>query len=280
MDPDPEFYFIATLGTSTAQSGLLEVTEISEDYCTTKSICEDYADEGECKSDSCNFGTTSLPDIDCSAEDTICRCSWDDEAGSCGFAYTEITQDDCGDAETGCNYGCTLCHNQTSENHCNLGLSCPVGDEPLSNDDGFCDFGEGCLSDDCEDGERDTCISPYYCSLGKCSSIEGPPLSLGMCKVTQVVESECDEEPVGYKNMRVTGTWTGEETGSAYEKCIAMQNKLITVPCAAQIQLPLESWWGIIIVILALVIFYVIRELKKKKSKLKKSSKKRVKRKR
>jgi len=271
---NPEYYFTATIGDYeiTSDDPKLVVIPQDVDFCSI-SLCGDYTTKDDCESDSCGIAESSGEGtVDCSEDGIYCECSWDDDAGTCDFGYTEILEDDCGDAETGCNFGCTLCYDSTEEsNYCTLGSTCPTGYEPLSNNDEVCDFGEGCSSSDCGDGERDSCESPFYCLSGKCSSVEGPSTESGTCKVTQEITSECDEAPVGYKSLVITGTWTGEgECGTACENCNAMDDEEITVPCAAQIQLHFFGTYSIAITVALIVGIYAFLVFKEKNSKKKK----------
>lgn len=267
LGSNPEYYFIASLvdypeTTIESSDPKLVVTEISEDYCATITTCEDYTIKEECESDDtlCEVAESgSLSEVDCSEDSIICGCTWDDDTSTCEFGWNEI--EDCGNPESGCDYGCTLCSNDTGT-YCNLGATCDGGEIP-GNNNGTCDFGiDGCLSDDCSDGDRDTCISPYYCSLGKCSSVEGPSVNLGKCTISQTIEKNCDEDPVGYKTITWTGIWTGDDCGTACEKCET--GGKTTIPCPAQIQLPFFDNYQVIIAIMVIVGIYVLIIFRKK----------------
>lgn len=271
---DPEYAFYAALssnpGINIASSDpKLSVTQQDAEYCGAITTCTDYSGETECISDSCERASeSSLPEVDCNEEGIYCGCAWDSETESCDFAYTEILQDDCGTPTTGCNFGCTLCYDlELEDNYCNLGATCPSGEEPQSNNDSICDIGEGCSSEDCGDGDRDSCESPFYCLSGKCSSIEDVPLSLGTCNIEQTIESDCDEDPIGYKKIRITGTWTGDECGAACEKCQSMAEEEIVIPCPAQIQLPFFGPYSIVLIIVVIIFIYILFRKRKKKGK-------------
>ncbi len=270
---DPDYYFIATIkGTSkniTSSDPKLKVTKTEKtDYCTEKTDCSDYTVQEECESDSslCNLAQSSGEGlVDCSNKSIECMCRWDGETSACEFGYSEITE--CGTPEEGCAYGCTLCHNaESDENYCNIGATCPSGDEPSFNGDEICDFGEGCTSDDCVDGDQDTCSSDTYCSGGKCSSVEflisNNTISLGSCKITQSIEKACEEAPTGYKIVSWTGIWDGEQSGDAYNKCIAGGTS--TIPCPAQLQLPFFDYYEMIISLIAIAGIYLSLIVKKK----------------
>jgi len=290
---NPEYYFTVTLGEDSIKSNnpTLKVLPQDSDYCIVPPItaCGNYETESECESDSCDVvGESSLPGVECDDDNTECACAWDEDAEGteedpkCKFGYIELSEDECGTPSEGCNYGCTLCYDLTTEeNYCNLGSTCPAGETPGDND-GTCESGiDGCSSEDCSDGDRDSCASPYYCSGGKCLSIEGPSITAisGTCEVTQIVESNCDEDPVGYKTLRVTGTWKGDECGDACIKCESMNNEILTVPCPAQIQLPFFGWQSAVIIIVVIIIIYIIWKYKKKEVKRKTPSKTKSKRK-
>ncbi len=282
---DPEYSFNATLvrnpPLSIISSNQLSVTKtVLEDYCADKTVCSDYTNEGECESDATLCALTessSLPEVDCDSADTMCGCSWDNETNVCGFSWSKI--EDCGSPSTGgCNYGCTLCSNSTGD-YCNVGAVCPEGETPTDNQNGTCDFGEGCLSpNDCNNGDKDSCAQGLFCSLGKCFSFEELSeniINIGGCKITQTIEKDCDEEPVGYKIVTWSGTWTGNETsGEAYEKCIAGGRS--TVSCPAQIQLPFFDYYEIILTIGIIAVVYISLMFRRKF--LKKTSHKKKKR--
>lgn len=168
-----------------------------------------------------------------------------------------------------CNYGFTLCR-VLSTNYCYPGNVCPTGQNPANNGNGRCEIGEGCLSADCKEGNRDSCSNDTYCVLGMCSSAEDP-INLdsfgGGCKISQTIIKNCDEEPIGYKIINWTGTWTGTDTsGDAYNKCIAGGGAGAVVPCPAEIQLPFDlGIYGIAItlVVIALIYFFLIFRKKK-----------------
>jgi hypothetical protein len=244
----------------------------SADYCVSVTTCDDYLNKGECESDASLCGIaydSSLPEVNCNSDSIFCSCTWSDSTNTCQFGWAEI--EDCGTPETGCKYGCTLCKNETG-NYCNIGASCPSGENPLSNNNGTCDIGEGCLSADCLDGDTDTCVYGTYCLSNKCGSVESPLVLglLGNCQITQTIEKGCDEEPVGYKIISWTGIWTGEASGISYEKCIA--GGRTTIPCAAQVQLPFFDYLQLIlaVVIIAIIYFVLIRKKKQKHGKKRK----------
>jgi hypothetical protein len=234
---------------------------------TGVTACDDYQNKDDCESDIMTVAPTSNPpEIDCSNESFACGCVWNNDSGTCGFGYTEITADTCGKpiAGEGCNYGCTLCKDPTSGLYCTVGSTCPSEQIPPSNGDKICDFGEGCLSTDCTDGDQDTCASGLYCVSGKCLSVEGPSLTAGQCIISQTVEKECDAEPVGSKIVVWHTTYTGEQSGTRYESCIAKNGKKATIPCPAQVQLPFFDYIGIITTVLAIAGIYIAIFFKKK----------------
>ena len=237
----------------------LTVTQREEDYCATITSCEDYDNEADCNSDASLCEVTegsTLSEIDCSADNFACNCAWNEETNSCEFAYIEIEDDPI----PPCGYGQTLCHND-SGTYCNIGR-CNDDEYPTSDGDGICEEGEGCLSEDCIDGDQDTCSDDTYCIDGICSSVIFP-LDLGSCLIKQTVEKSCEEEPVGYKVISWTGTWIGEDiiTGP-YERCIAGGTS--TVSCAAQIQLPFFDYFELIITSIVIALIYVSLIFRKK----------------
>lgn len=279
---DPEYYFNATLERNPplriASSNELAVSQYDEDICAQISTCEDYTDEEYCESDAslCDVAKdNSIPGlVECGTEGTVCKCTWDTDTSSCGFTWTEVTE--CGNPieGEGCTYGCTLCHNTETGDYCKLGSTCPPNEFPLGNNNGSCEFGEGCLSPlDCGDGDTDSCAEGLFCSNGMCYSFEddfvNSPISLGLCKITQAVEKTCDEEPVGSKIIAWTGTWMGEgECDSTCQACEAGGKS--TVSCAAQVQLPFFDYIEMIIAVLIIALIYISMIFRKKFLKRKK----------
>lgn len=277
---DEEYYFDALLTKNplivrTSELPELVVTERDWGALEDVSACEDYDNENDCESDVVNVASASSPpEVDCESEEFACGCIWETETGTCDFGYTEITEETCGTpvAGQGCNYGCTLCDDATTGLYCNVGSTCPAGETPAGNGDDVCDFGEGCLSADCIDGEQDTCASGLYCLADKCSSVEGPPLTVGQCIISQEVIQECDES--GEKTVRFVSTWTGSESDPRKAACDEKEGEF-TVKCPAQVQLPFFDYIGIITTVLAIAGIYVSMVLRKrfKKSKDKKNKK-------
>jgi hypothetical protein len=265
---DPEYVFNVSLEIAPnvylLSTNELSVSETPEDYCLSYGTCSDYQNEGSCESDYCNVAEDDAGayEVTCD-DDTLCGCNWDASSLSCEFNFQEIT--DCGNPESGCGYGCTLCNNATSgEDYCIAGSTCSGGDEPKPDNDGICEFGEGCLSADCEDGDKDTCNNGLFCSSGRCFSFEDPALWLDQCILNETVISGCEEEPVGYKVIDINGVWTGEQSGSGYETCIAYTEKSKTVSCPAQIELPFFDVIGFVIALMVIAIIYTALIFKKK----------------
>lgn len=277
---DADYYFTASLTDNPLVSEVSDAPELivrerEEDYCAAITSCSDYEDSLDCESDAtvCNVATSGGSGIvDCSDPTVFCGCSWDDETSACSFGYSEVEEELCGSPVEGegCEYGCTLCHN-AGGNYCNAGASCPAGESPSSNNNGSCDFGEGCLSSDCQDGDRDTCAEGTYCLSGACGNVAGPVLSLGLCKISQETTKECGEE--GYKTVTLTTEWGGEQSGARYEKCIARNGQTVQISCPALIQLPFFDYVEIIIAVLAIAFIYISIMLKQKFFRIKKNKK-------
>jgi len=255
-----DFYFDASLTRNplivrTSDAPELIVNERNwEDYEDVNS-CDDYDNEDDCKSDVMNVAIlSSPPEVDCESDDFACKCTWSSETSVCNFGYTEITEETCGNSVDGCNYGCTLCNNPTTGLYCHVGNSCPTGEIPTDNNDNICDVREGCLSEDCIDGDADTCAEGLYCIADKCSSVEGPTIVAGQCLISQEILQNCDES--GEKVVRFTATWTGSETDSRRTAC-EEKNGEFTVKCPAQIQLPFFDYIGVIISIIIIAGIYI-----------------------
>lgn len=278
LQRDCDYSFEATLENNPSVSYLsdepnLVVRERDEDDCFGVNSCSDYDNQEDCESDEsvCDVAINSNPDIDCDNEFFYCGCEWDDEAEgteedpNCKFGYVEIIEDDCGSPIEGggCEFGCTLCHNSEG-NYCHVGASCPVGENPLTNNNDSCDFGiDGCVSADCHDGNKDTCATGTYCLSGKCGNVEKPSLTLGSCRITQQIIKGCDEEPVGYKQVTLTAEWDGELSGTQYENCISKDGQIIEIPCPAQVQLPFFNWIGVVSTLLLIAVIYLVLTKKK-----------------
>ncbi|MFA5071697.1 MAG: hypothetical protein WC511_05055 [Candidatus Pacearchaeota archaeon] len=340
---DPEYIFEVSMDRnsriSKVSSNKLSVTR-SEDFCESNAIasCEDYVDQLECESDAslCSVaGASSLPEINCDADSTVCSCIWNDQTSSCRFGWGEISPGACGngytlchkegadycypgnvcpsgnepisdgdgvcesgegclsaDCDNGdqgscvsgatclndmcfsstlpivnptCEYGYTLCHKPgSSRNYCYPGSTCMSGENPISNNNGTCESQEGCSSTDCKDGELDTCTPGLYCLSDECSTVENPIILqlLGNCQIQQTIEKGCEEEPVGYKIITWTGNWTGDSTGTSYQRCIA--GGRTTIPCAAQVQLPFFDYFELVATLVVLAIIYLALLYKKK----------------
>jgi hypothetical protein len=244
--------------------------------------------------DYCYPGNTCLPgDIAPSDGNNICNandsCASDDckikdpgQQGSCVTGATCLNGA-CNlpgavPKNATCNYGYTLCR-VFSTNYCYPGNKCPTGQYPTNNSNAKCGIGYGCLSSNCNEGNRDSCSSDTFCVSGMCGSALNPinlPSLGGQCHITQTIIKDCNVEPTGKKIINWTGTWTGTDTsGDAYNNCIAGGGAGVVVECPAQIQLPFDlSVYGIAItlVIVALIYFFLIFR-KKKNSKAKKKQK-------
>ena len=203
---------------------------------------------------------------DCEGKQDSCVSGATCSGGKCSGTKVPIS------TEIKCNYGFTLCNETTTKmNYCYPGNKCPTGQTPPSNGNGKCDLGEGCTSTDCKDGNQDSCVSGVYCLSGKCASIQDPIIvaNVGGCKITQSIKKNCDEEPVGYKIIQWTGTWTGtiDPSNPTYQKCIAGGET--NIPCPAQIQLPFFDYYELAIALGLIALIYITlifrRKFKRKK---------------
>lgn len=270
---DPKILCGCAWDTQTSQCDF-GYSEITPGLCESgKTLCQDSSGINYCyPGSSCPPGEVIPGDNDgvCELGDSCASTDCDNgDQDSCvlgatcldGMCFSPIAVP----GNVTCNYGFTLCR-ALGANYCYPGAECPVGQIPPSNGNLKCDMGEGCLSDECNDGDQDSCSNETYCVFGMCSSVEDPVTigSFGGCKISQVIEKNCDEEPVGYKTVKWSGTWVGTETsGVAYDRCIAGGRS--NVPCPAQVQLPFFGYWGIgiTVVIIALVYFFLISKRKK-----------------
>ncbi len=356
---DKSYSFNATVlgvlnyaGKSMVSDNQMIVRQLSiVDHCSTISSCEEYTDPTECGTDSpCSIANAEgvSQGVACDGVKTFCDCSWDSVGGTCGFVWSQIEPGSCeagytlchdsvsdadycypaascpagnepisnnnGICDTGegcsssdcsagggqdscvtgstcsggmcsgtppvsssinCSYGYTLCQ-IAGINYCYPGSVCPSGQVPVSDSDGKCELGEGCLSADCKDGDQDSCVSGTYCMLGKCASIEDPldlglPTSTGGCKMTQTVEKNCDVPPEGYKIISWTGEWTGSggnPSNPAYQKCV--EGGRTSVPCPAQIQLSFFNIYNFLIALAVIAVVYVFLVSRKKGKRRKK----------
>ena len=164
------YYFLAraTVAETESQSGDISVSERPYDYCTRISLCSSYTTDSECNTDYCDV---ALKNENCDIGATGiygCSCSWNDLSGTCEFA----TDHDTTGAQDGgirCGHGYTLCYDEYSElNYCYPGNECPNDENPLSDGDGVCELGEGCLSADCNDGDVDSCVDGATCLNEMC----------------------------------------------------------------------------------------------------------------
>jgi hypothetical protein len=169
---DCTYYFNATMigdSTKTIKSSDPELKVTKNDivpYCTDKTTCSDYLNQGECESDSslCNLAIQGgLEGINCYDPQIFCSCRWNDLTSECEFGYSENPTDPC-------ESGFTLCLNSiTGETYCHDGDTCPPGTDPGCNSNAICESGEGCLCADCE-GQQDSCVLGAICQDGACNS--------------------------------------------------------------------------------------------------------------
>jgi hypothetical protein len=275
---NPEFVFNVSLTSNSDifllnDSSELEVSEGDPSLCLSISSCGDYINKETCNSDSCNANLqVSVPEeYTCGVTEGLnCFCKWNDPENKCEGGWSRPNSP----IVEGCSYGYTLCENEGGL-YCSWGNSCPKGEIPDCDEDGECESGEGCLSEDCVNGDKDNCADNFYCIDGECSNVINP-IFLGIdgfdeyCVVSQTVAKGCDVEPVGYKNITWTGSWTGEtQSGAEYEKCIAGGTMII--PCAAQIELPFFDYLELMITLIVLIAVYSLLIYNKKKKGKKKS---------
>jgi hypothetical protein len=174
---DPRtYYFIAKAVLSgdrvTSQNPKLRVSEVSDLYCSTISLCSDYSSASECGTDSCDVSSEYEQ---CTGTDS-CSCIWNSGSGICEFATIYNSEED-----VACENGYTLCYHSTSGlKYCFPGSSCS-GDNVPEDSDSICDFGEGCTSSDCSDGDQDSCVEGAKCKGGKCFVQGETPESMEGC---------------------------------------------------------------------------------------------------
>ncbi len=254
------------------------ITEVASGLCNSSTtLCHSTSGVDYCGPPGCPGGVipTSNGNSVCDAGEG-CSSDCEGKQDSCVTGATCVGGKCSGttvptNVEVKCKYGFTLCQS-SGTNYCYPGSSCPNGQKPTDNHNGKCEAGEGCLSPyDCKDGSQDSCVSGTYCSLGKCGSIQDPTiLGLGGCKITQVIDKDCNVEPVGYKIIKWNGEWVGDastRTGAAYDRCIAGGST--TIPCPAQVQLPFFDYYELIITVAIIALIYVSlifrRKFKRKK---------------
>jgi len=244
------------LQSSTCGNGYTLCQAIGGSYCYPGNACP-LTDIPTTNNDSiCNAGE-GCSSADCNGQQDNCATGLTCSGGMCSSATAPIV-------DPTCDYGYTTCHKAgTSRNYCYPGNSCPLSDVPLANNNGSCDFGEGCSSiGDCKDGDIDGCSAGLYCSSGKCSS-SNQPASLGSCKISQTIDKDCNTAPVGYKTISWHGTWTGStQTGTAHDQCLA--GGTVTVPCPAQVQLPFFDYLELIGSVIVIGLIYIGLIFKKK----------------
>lgn len=164
---------------------------------------------------------------------------------------------------SGCNYGLQLCKNSEGY-YCSM--LCPDGENPLTNNDGECEFYEGCSSPDCANGGADSCQEPFYCVNGMCSTVEDPFFFLDYCSVTEQILTDCgDETSQGYRTIKWTGIWSGEQSGDDYQKCV--EGGEISIACPTQTQLPFFDYLELVISLIIISVIYIALILRKKHNK-------------
>jgi hypothetical protein len=281
---DPKIRCGCSWNSNTNQCGF-SYSEIKSPLCENGyTLCKQSGIDFCYPGSTCLTGSTTPTNNNgiCDAVDSCASsdCTSASQSGSQGSCVTGATcsSGECYNANAvpiniTCNYGFTLCR-VTGTNYCYPGNKCPTGQYPANNSNGKCGIGSGCLSAECQEGNKDSCANETYCVSGMCSSAQDPVNldNFGGCEISQTIIKDCNTEPTGYKIINWTGTWTGTDTsGDSYNNCIAGGSS--TVPCPAQIQLPFEmGYYGIAItlVVIALVYFFVIfRRKKNTKSKKK-----------
>ena len=175
---------------------------------------------------------------------------------------------------SGCENGYTRCYNSAEGlEYCYPGSICP--ELPLTNNDGICDFGEGCSSEDCTNSTpvfdsldyKDSCLGDAYCLGGQCYS---PTEASGNCVYHETTSDDCDDGLLTY-------SWTVEWKGAGPQPSSCADGSR-AVPCPAQIQLPFFNVYTLIGAILVIaIIYYLIVRLRKKKPSRKHSGKKKKK---
>jgi hypothetical protein len=179
---DVSYKFNASVFMNPATSKLSDSLTVRKELpIGTINTCADYTVAGQCNGDPEHVADVSSPNpetIDCSLESVVCSCIWN--VTECQFAYFKI------DDELKCDEGETKCYSEEEEAYyCYPGNVCPPDDIPTCNQDGICDFEEGCTCSDCE-GKQDSCTSGLTCSNGKCggdipSSLSHTVCSSGLC---------------------------------------------------------------------------------------------------
>jgi hypothetical protein len=157
-------------------------------FCNAINTCGDYVNQTTCSSDSslCNVAN-NVPT--CSQNGGVCKdpkaysygCGWNTTSNLCNFINVYQAN-----GVIKCGNGYTLCTNQTtSSNYCYPGNTCPNSEIPLSNGNGVCDAGEGCSSNDCQNGNPvDNCglnNDGSLCQAGACYKANSNPVNITQC---------------------------------------------------------------------------------------------------
>ncbi|MFH1607711.1 MAG: hypothetical protein ABIA78_01110, partial [archaeon] len=256
------------------------------DYCYPANTCpageepisdgDGVCDYGEgCTSADCIDG-----DTDTCVTGTIC---------SNGACSTKIE----------CLNGYTLCNDDgSSKNYCFPGNQCPTGDEPIDNNDGVCDYGEGCASADCENGDKDSCVEGTLCQNGMCTSTSPTPWTSsstptpGTCLFISNTNDNCEDDGFLEYSWNAKITWPADNSnigwslpqgcynaggsittckqfsdGWHYDPIYNGYNALSTscidnskfIQCPSQSQLPFFGIYSLIMTITLIGLIYAIR---------------------
>ena len=244
--------------------------------CPSGSTCADSS--GACVKGS---GTSCTLDSNCVSgevcRDNRCVANGDGTTGAvCGNGKLEFgEQCDLGSLNGQPGSGCdSNCKFKVENSPCGEGLNlCSDGTCSLNcfaTDKGFGDCSEGTSNPStcCKTGLNYDKISLACCnsnSDGKCNpycSYVDPdcganisPYESGTCTISQTITKDCNIDPVGYKTLTWTGVWSGTQSGTSYQKCVA--GGTVTVPCPAQVQLPFFDYLELIGSTLIIALVYV-----------------------
>jgi hypothetical protein len=108
---DPEYFFSATVGSSSMNSGTAAIEELhvsritNGDDCGTVVTCRDYLTQGVCEDDDCDVAEDSVGNVNCDDPHISCGCSWNTTVNACNGSWSGTADNGNGGVDVGkCSY--------------------------------------------------------------------------------------------------------------------------------------------------------------------------------
>lgn len=167
-----KFNFTASTSSKIISNSTLLVVEDTESDSGVNT-CNDYKDSDSCWEDAEGIGEEATNNDACPGDTKTCECQWDSGNSICDLKGTEDYTEP-GTQPSRCDIGTTLClTNDTSQYYCHPGDTCPTGHGQTANGMNGCEFGEGCSTYDCQQGDEDTCVEGATCTITASDGSDG-----------------------------------------------------------------------------------------------------------